>query len=136
VRDFEGVRHWLRVGGELRRLHDLPRRYSERPGVQFFNVLGAPPVAEIPFAHAFDASPDFTAEGWLAIQARDGARLVAVATKRSLCLFQNSELSCVHCVPDFGALGPGDSAETLTRIYVVESSLEDWYLRMRGELFG
>ena len=133
--DYETARHWLRVSGQFRRLHDLSRKYSSRPGIQLFNVVGAPPVSQIPFANSFQATPDFTAEGWLAVQSRDGTCLIAIVSKPALFLFQNSEFNCIHSAPDFGKLVPGQMSETQTRIYIVQSSLKDWYKRMRDELF-
>jgi len=135
ARDFESVRHWIRVDGVFRRLHELQRVFSSRPGVQLFNVVGAPPVSQIPFANSFQATPDFTAEGWLAVQSRDGTCLIAIVSKPALFLFQNSEFNCIHSAPDFGKLVPGQMSETQTRIYIVQSSLKDWYKRMRDELF-
>ena len=135
VRDFEVLRHWVRVGDVFQPLSQLPRVFSGRPGVQVFNVLGAPPVSQLPFANAFQATPSFTAEGWIAIQSRDGSRLVAIVAKPALFLFQNSEFTCIHAAPDFGTLAPGQFAVTQTRIYFVQSTLLEWYTRMRGELF-
>lgn len=131
--DHECVRHWARCNQETTRLTAMPRKYSTRPTVQAYAVEGAPPVSAIPFANAFQATPVGVLEGWLAIRSRDGTRLAAVASKPALFLFQNMEYSCIHSAPSFGALSPGQTGEALTRIYLVEASLGDWYTRMRRE---
>jgi hypothetical protein len=135
VRDHECVRHWVRWNGEFKRLVEIPRVFGPRPTVQLYSVEGAPPGKEIPFVARFRATPEVVLEGWLAIQARDGKRLVAVVSRPALFLFQNMEYSCIHSSPGFGALAPGESREALTRLYFVEASLPEWYERMRAELF-
>ena len=133
--DHECVRHWCRAGGEFRRLIEVPRQFSLRATVQLYSVEGMPPGQEIPFVANFRATPEEVAlEGWLAVQSRDGSRLVATASKPALFLFQNMEYSCIHASPGFGPLGPGESGEAVNKVYFVEASLEDWYERMRADL--
>ena len=132
--DHECKRHWVRSGGEFRRLIELPRQYSPRPTVQLYSVEGARPGKDIPFVHAFRATPEAVAiEGWMAIRTRDGKRLVAVVSKPALFTFQNREYSCIHSGPSFGPLKVGESGKALTRVYFVEATLEQWYDRMVKE---
>jgi len=133
--DHECVRHWVGWNGEPRRLIEVPRQYSPRPAVALWSVEGAPPGEKIPFVGNFRATPPGVAlEGWLAIVARDSKRLVATASKPTLFLFQNMEYSCIHASPSFGRLEPGQTGEAVNRIYFVESTLEDWHARMKGDL--
>ena len=134
VSDHECVRHWCGVGGELKRLIEVPRRFSSRATVQLYSVEGAPPGMEIPFVANFAATPEVVLEGWLAIQSRDGTRLVATASKPTLFLFQNMEYSCIHAAPGFGHLKPGETGEATNLIYFVEGSVEGWRRRMMAEL--
>jgi hypothetical protein len=122
VSDHECVRHWCGVKGEPRRLIHVPRRFSPRATVQLYSVEGAPPGAEIPFVARFDATPDVTLEGWLAIVSRDGRRLVATASEPTLFLFQNMEYSCIHASPGFGPLRPGETGRARNRIHFAEES--------------
>jgi len=133
VRDFECVRHWVRTQGRFRRLVEIPRKYGPRPTVQLYSVEGAPDAKGIPFVAGFQATPDVILQGWLAIQSHDGQRLVAVASRPTLFLFQNMEYSCIHASPGFGELGPGETGEALTRLYFVRSSVEEWHQRMQEE---
>lgn len=134
VRDYECRRHWARTGGVFKRLIELPRVFGPRPTVQLYSVEGQPPGADLPFVANFKATPDVVLEGWLAIEARDGKRLVAVASKPALFLFQNMEYSCIHSGPGFGPMQPGETRESLTRCYFVESTLAQWHERMTAEL--
>lgn len=135
VADRECVRHWVRRDGRLRRLIEVPRQYGPRPTVQLYSVEGAPRAADIPFVAAFQATPaDVVLEGWMAILARDGRRLVAAASKPTLYLFQNMEYSCIHAAPSLGRLDPGQTGEALTRLYFVKATLEDWRQRMLRDL--
>jgi len=136
VRDHECRRHWARTGGVFRRLIEIPRVFGPRPTVQLYSVEGQPRGADLPFVARFKATPDVVLEGWLAIRARDGKRLVAVASKPALFLFQNMEYSCIHSGPGFGAMQPGETREALTRCYFVEASLDQWHERMAMELGG
>ncbi|MBM3501660.1 MAG: hypothetical protein FJX74_23655, partial [Armatimonadetes bacterium] len=131
VSDHECVRHWCGVGGELRRLIEVPRRFSPRATVQLYSVEGAPPGGDLPFVAHFAATPEAVLEGWLAIQSRDGTRLVATASRPTLFLFQNMEYSCIHAAPSLGPLQPGETGEATNLIYFVEDSLEAWRTRMR-----
>jgi hypothetical protein len=134
VRDIECTRHWVRTGGELKRLIELPRVFGPRPALQLYNVEGAPAGKDIPFVAAFKSTPeDVAIEGWLAIQARDGKHMVAVASKPALYTFQNREYSCIHSAPTFGPLKPGETGSAITRIYFVKATIEEWYLRMKKE---
>ena len=134
IADFECARHWVRANQQFQRLTQVRRRYSTRPTIQAYSVEGATPATQIPFVSGFQATPDALLEGWLAIQARTGDRLAAVVSRPGLFLFQNMEYSCIHCGPSFGTLSPGQSGQALTRIYLVESTLDDWYRRMKLEL--
>jgi hypothetical protein len=135
--DHDCRRHWACAGGKLRRLIEIPRVFGPRPTIQLYSVEGAPKGAEIPFVARFASTPaDTQLEGWLAIQSGDGKRLMATVSKPALYLFQNMEYSCIHSAPDLGALAPGETGSALTRVYFVESSVEEWHARMRGELFG
>lgn len=134
LRDYECLRHWAGTGGEFRRLIEIPRKFGPRPTVQLYSVEGQPRGEDLPFVARFKATPDAVLEGWLAIQARDGKRLVAVASKPALFLFQNMEYSCIHSGPGFGPMKPGETREALTRCYFVEATLDEWYERMKREL--
>jgi len=134
IRDHECVRHWARTGGEFKRLVQIPRRFGPRPTIQLYNVEGAPPGKDVPFVANFGATPDVTIEGWIAIRSRDGSRLVAVAARPCITVFQNMEYSCIHASAGFGALASGQTGEAVTRVYLTESSLEEWYRRMTKEL--
>ncbi|HJN15998.1 MAG TPA: hypothetical protein QGH10_10925, partial [Armatimonadota bacterium] len=136
VRDHECVRHWCRVGGEFKRLVEVPRKFSRRATIQLYSVEGQPPGSEIPFVHNFRATPEeLDLEGWLAVVSRDGTRLVATASKPTLFLFQNMEYSCIHAAPSLGRLEPGETGEAINRIYFVEASLAEWHLRMLTDWF-
>lgn len=135
--DFECSRHWARNGQLFQRLVEIPRRFSPRPTVQAYNVEGAPPVTQVPFIDAFQATPGgVVLEDWLAVVSRDGLRLAAVVSQPALFLFQNMEYSCIHSGPSFGPLGPGQTGSALTRVYLARGPLEDWHRRMRSELAG
>ncbi len=135
IRDLECVRHWVRTGGEFRRLIQVPRKFSPRPTIQLYSVEGAPPGMDIPFVANFHATPpDVVLEGWMAIRSRDGSRLVAAASKPALFLFHNMEYSCIHSSPGFGPLGPGETGQALTKVYFVEATLEEWHAWMLKDL--
>jgi len=135
IRDNECVRHWCRTGGEFKRLIEIPRQFGPRPTVQLYSVEGAMPGASIPFVANFQATPANVAlEGWLALQSRDGRRLVAAVSRPALFVFQNMEYSCHHSAPCLGPLKPGETGEALTRVYFVEATLEDWHARMCQEM--
>ena len=134
IMDRECVRHYVRTGGESRRLTEIPRQFGPRPTIQLYSVEGAPPGSEIPFVANFRATPDIVLESWMAIQSRDGKRLVATASKPAMALFQNMEYSCIHASPGFGPLKPGKTGESLNKIYFVEASLEEWHRRMLADL--
>jgi hypothetical protein len=134
VGDPECVRHWVRSDGSFRRLHELHRNVGPRPTIQVYQVEGGPPVTSLPFVSDMAATSEAVVEGWMAIQSRDGARLAAVVSRPAMFLFQNMEYSCIHSAVDLGSLQPGQSARGMTRVYLVESSLELWYDRMRSEL--
>ena len=134
IADFECVRHWARSAQQFRRLTELRRRFGYRPTLQAYSVEGATPATQIPFVNAFQATPDVLLEGWLAIQSRSGDRLAAIVSRPELFLFQNMEYSCIHCGPSFGTLNPGQTGQALTRVYLVESTLQDWHRRMLLEM--
>ncbi|MBI2302164.1 MAG: hypothetical protein HYU66_24950 [Armatimonadetes bacterium] len=134
IRDHECLRHFVSADGAVRRLVELPRAYGARPTVQLYSVQGAPAARDIPFVVNVGPTPDITLEGWMAIRSRDGKRLVAVASKPALFLFQNMEYSCIHSCPSFGRLEPGQTGRALTRLYFVESDVETWRNRMLAEL--
>lgn len=135
VVDHECRRHWVGVGGRLRRLIQVPRVFGPRPAVQLYSVEGAPKGADIPFVAGFRSTPDdVVLEGWMAISSRDGKRLVATASRPALYLFQNMEYSCIHSAQSLGALAPGETGRALTRVYFVEATLPEWHTRMRREL--
>jgi hypothetical protein len=134
VRDHECKRHWVRSGGEFKRLIEIPRKFGPRPALQLYSVEGAPKGEDIPFVNGFRSTPEnVTIEGWMAIRSRDDSHMVAVVSKPALFTFQNREYSCIHSSPTFGALKPGETGATLTRVYFVVATLEDWYERMRKE---
>jgi len=135
VRDHECKRHWVRSGGEFRKLIELPRVFGPRPALQLYSVEGAPPGKDIPFVEDFKSTPEnLSIEGWMAIRSRDGKRLVATVSKPALFTFQNREYSCIHSAPSFGILKPGESGRAFSRLYFVEAGLEDWYQRMKKEM--
>lgn len=137
VRDHECVRHWIRTEGEFKKLIEIPRVFGPRPALQLYNVEGAPPGREIPFVARFQSTPeDLTMEGWMVIRAGDDRHMVATVSKKALYTFQNREYSCIHSAPTFGSLRPGETGNAITRVYFVEASLEDWYVRMREEFAG
>jgi hypothetical protein len=134
VRDHECLRHWVRTGGEFKKLIEIPRVFGPRPALQLYNVEGAPPGRDIPFVARFQSTPEeVTLEGWMAIRSRDGRHMVATVSKKALYTFQNREYSCIHSAPTFGPLAPGETGKALTRVYFVEAGLEEWYDRMTGE---
>lgn len=134
VNDFECVRIWSSDGAGFKRLVQLPRAWSVRPTIQAYSVLGGPAAAGIPFVAKFGATSSAALEGWLAIQSRDGARLVAVATKPASFLFQNMEYSCIHAASSFGPLAPGETGTSWTRLYFVQATLADWRTRLQSEM--
>ena len=135
VRDYECIRHWVRTGGQFRKLIELPRVFGPRPALQLYSVEGAPPGKDIPFVESFKSTPEnIYIEGWMAIRSRDNNHLVATVSKPALYIFQNREYSCIHSAPSFGALKPGESGSAFSRLYFVEANLEDWYQRMKKEL--
>jgi len=133
VNDYECVRHWVGHEGQAKRLITLPRQYGPRPTVQLYSVEGAPPGTGIPFVAGFNATPDVTLEGWMAIVARDGQRLAACASQPTLFLFQNMEYSCIHASPGFGPLKPGETGKAVTRLYFIEGSVDDLRQRVHRE---
>lgn len=134
VRDHECLRHWVRTGDRFRRLIEIPRVFGPRPAIQLYSVDGAPPGKDIPFVANFQATPNVVLEGWMAIQSRDGKRLVATASCPALFLFQNMEYSCIHSAAGFGPLKPGESARAINRLYFVEAAIDNWYHRLKRDL--
>jgi len=134
IKDHECVRHWVRTQGEFKRLVEVPRTFGPRPAIQLYSVEGAPKGMDIPFVANFKATPDVVLEGWMAIQSRDGKRLVATASDPAMFLFQNMEYSCIHSAAGFGPLKPGESGEAVTRVYFVEAGLGDWHARMPADM--
>lgn len=133
IRDHECLRTWVGHEGRFRRLIELPRVFGPRPTIQLYSVAGAPPGREIPFVANFGATPDLTLEGWMAVQSRDGSRLVATLSRPALFLFQNLEYGCIHSAAGFGPLEPGQTGEAVNRVYFVEGSLEAWHERAGRE---
>ncbi len=134
VRDHDGLRHWVRVGGEFRRLVELPRVHGPRPTIQGYLVEGGPTLAELPFVDNFGATPAVRPEPWIAIASRDGSRWVATVSEPGLFLFHNREYSCIHAATAFGAVQPGQTVVGENRVYFVEASLAEWHARMLAEL--
>ncbi len=134
IRDHDCVRHHVRMDGAFRRLVEIPRRFGPRPAIQFYSVQGQPPGDEIPFVAAFQATSEATLEGWIAITDVEGRRLVAAVSRPALFLFQNMEYSCIHSGAGFDSLAPGETGEAITRLYFVESTLDEWYHRMIREM--
>ena len=124
----------MRHNGQFKRLPELPRVYSGRPTIQVYQVKGAPPVATIPYAEKFKATPNAELEDWIAIQSRDQTRLAAIVSKPALFLFQNMEYACIHSAASFGTLQPGQTGKALTRLYLVQATLQQWYVRKTAEL--
>lgn len=135
LRDHDCLRHWVRAGGQFRRLAEVPRVFGPRPAIQLYSVEGAPPGRELPFVANFHATPDVVLAPWMAIVSRDGKRLLATVSQPGLFLFQNREYSCIHSGAGFGELEPGQTAEAVNRTYFVEAPLADWHRRMCEE-FG
>jgi hypothetical protein len=135
IRDHDCVRHWTRSGGRFRRLSELPRVLGPRPALQLYSVEGQPPGKDIAFVDGFESTPDDVAiEGWLAIESRDGKKLVATVSKPALFTFQNMEYSCIHSSPTFGPLDPGQTGMAFTRLYFVDATLQEWYSRMTEDI--
>ena len=134
IRDHDCARHWVRTGGEFKRLWEIPRIFSDRPAIQLYNVTGAPLAKDLPFVANFKATPEPVIEPWLAITSRDGKKLVATVSKPGLFLFQNREYSCIHSGTGFGEMKPGQSATAVNKTYFVEATLADWHQRMTAEL--
>ena len=135
LRDHDCLRHWVGWNGDFRRLTTVPRVFGPRPTIQLYSVVGAPPGKDIPFVARFGATPTGVAlENWVAIQARDEERLVAVVSKPALFLFQNMEYSCIHSSPGFGPLSSGETGEARTRIYFVRKPLGEWYEDMKRDM--
>ncbi len=133
--DHDCRRHWVGMGGRLKRLIEVPRVFGPRPTVQLYSVEGAPKGGDIPFVASFRSTPeDVRLEGWMAIVSRGGKRLIATVSQPALYLFQNREYSCIHSGQSLGALAPGETGRALTRVYFVEGTLREWHARMRGEL--
>jgi hypothetical protein len=134
LRDNECLRHFVRVGGKFQRLVATPRTFGPRPTIQLYGVEGGPPAGEIPFVSNFRCTSPAVAEGWMAIVAPDGKRLVAAVSRPALFLFQNMEYSCIHSAPGFGPIRPGETKRAKTRLYFVSATLEEWHRRMRSEM--
>jgi hypothetical protein len=134
VIDHECTRHWVGHKGERHRLIELPRTFGPRPTVQLYSVEGQPPGEQIPFVASFRSTPNVALEGWMAIEAKDGKRLVGIASKPALFLFQNMEFSCIHSCPSFGSLSPGETGHAATRVYFVESTIDAWHTRVKEDL--
>ena len=133
--DHDCRRHWVGVGGEIKRLIEVPRVFGPRPAIQLYSVEGAPPGSQIPFVANFASTPDdLILEPWMAIQSADGGRLMGVASAPGLFLFQNMEYSCIHSAPGFGKLQPGETGEAVTRLYFAEQDVESWRDRVRADL--
>ncbi len=134
IRDHECVRHWVRVGGQFKRLWEIPRVFGPRPAIQLYSVEGAPLGKDIPFVANFKTTPDVVIEPWMAIMSLDGKKLVATVSRPGLFLFQNREYSCIHCGTGFGPIKPGQTAEAVNKVYFVEATLEAWHRRMEKDL--
>ena len=135
IRDHDCTRHWVRSGGKFYRLSELPRVFGPRPTLQLYSVEGQPQGNNIPFVSWFKATPDNVhIEGWLAIQSRDGKKLVAAVSKPALFTFQNLEYSCIHSSPTFGPLDPGQTGRAFSRLYFVEATVDKWYARMTKDM--
>ena len=134
LRNHDCERHWVRTGGQFKRLVEVPRVFGPRPAIQLYTVEGAPLGKEIPFVANFQATPDVVIEPWMAMVSRDDKRLVATVSKPGLFLFHNREYSCIHCGTGFGEVKSGQTAEALNKVYFVETSLENWHRRMKTEI--
>lgn len=135
VRDHDCVRHWVGSRGRLLPLLKVPRRFGPRPTIQLYAVEGGPRWQDIPFVANFHCSPDAVhLEPWLAIESKDRQRVVAIASKPCLYLFQNMEYSCIHAAASFSALGPGQSNRAFTRLWFVRQDIRTWYQRMKKEM--
>lgn len=134
LRDHDCTRHWVRIGGEFKHLMQVPRVFGPRPAIQLYSVEGAPLAKDIPFVADFKASPDVVIEPWMAIESRDGKKLVATVSQPGLFLFQNREYSCIHCGTGFGEMKPGQTSEAVNKTYFVETTLANWHRRMKAEL--
>lgn len=134
IRDHDGLRHWVRAGGEFRRLVELPRVHGPRPTLQTYLVQGGPDLAELPFVANFGATPAVRLEPWIAIASRAGDRWVATVSAPGLFLFHNREYSCIHAATGFGTVQPGATVLGENRVYFVPGSLAEWHARMRADL--
>lgn len=134
IRDHDALRTFVGLDGTPTPLRQVPRVWSARATIQLYSVVGQPPGRELPFVAGFAATPEVAVEGWMAVVARDGRRLVATASKPCLYLFQNLEYSCIHAACGFGPMAPGQTATALNRTWFFQGSLTDWYARYRREL--
>ena len=135
VRDHDCLRHYVGKKGELTPLLKVPRKFGPRPTIQLYAVEGGPKWQDIPFVANFQCSPDDVhLEHWMAIESKDRKRVIAIATKPCLYLFQNMEFSCIHAASGFGPLEPGQSGKSLTRLWFVRQSIHEWYARMNREM--
>ena len=136
MNDFELVRTYIWRKGKAYRLADIERKFSTRPLVQLFGIEGARPWQEVDFVSKFQASPPQPCEPLIAIQSRDGKYVTGVAAQPALFLFQNSEYSCIHSCPTFGALKPGETGRALTRHYFLEGDINDLRKRYDADFPG
>lgn len=115
--DYDGARTHLRVEEQYTPITKLRRKDSDRPTMQFWYVDDAD--RSLGVVESFDASPDFRADGFIAVRSWDHGHLVVVTSDKPLFLFSNLEFSCVHCCPGFGTLEPGEMGIAVNRIYVL-----------------
>lgn len=135
VRDHDCIRHWVGMKGKLTPLLRVPRKFGPRPTIQLYAVEGGPKWQDMPFVANFQCSPDGVhLEPWMAIESKDRKRVIAIATKPCLYLFQNMEYSCIHAASGFGPLEPGQTARSFTRLWFVRQGIREWYVRMRKEM--
>lgn len=135
IRDHDALRTFVGLNGAPTPLRQVPRAWSVRPTVNLYSVSGQPAGMRIPFVAGFGATPpDVALEGWMAIVADDGQRLVATASKPCLYLFQNLEYSCIHAACGFGRVEPGQTVEALNRTWFFAGTLDEWYARYQREL--
>jgi len=135
VRDHDCVRHWVGIKGKPTPLLSVPRRFGPRPTIQLYAIEGGPRWQDIPFVANFRCSPDDVhLEPWMAIESKDRKRVIAVATRPGLYLFQNMEFSCIHAASGFGPLEPGQTGKSLTRLWFVRQGIREWYARMQKEM--
>lgn len=115
-------------------LSQTKRVRGPRPTVGvYFNTEVEHPEA-YPFVVDFQAtSPQRTNGNYLVTLSESGSAYMAATSPKALFLFNNQKFKCIHSAPNFGDIGPGESATVTCRFYFGEGNLTTFLERLNAK---